>query len=376
MRYTISTTLTSLLISASAVQAEVPRVMTDFAPAGGLVALVMGDLGAPEVLLDKGANAHDFQLRPSQSAALQDAGLVVWIGPGMTPWLERALKAFPDTAQLRLNELPGTYIQDFGAQDAHDHDHDHDKAHGHDDGHDHDHDHGHDDHAAGAKDHEHDHGGHEGDDAQGQDEHGAGNDGHDHEASHDHDGGHDHAHDEGHEGHSHEGPDPHTWLDPANGALWLDAIAEELSRRDPENAETYVANATAGKALIAATDAANAAKLAPLKDKPFVVFHDAYGYFAGHYGLSVAGAIRPGDASSPGAAHLVELREKAGGQALCLFPEVAHDPKLLTQMAEATGVRVGAPLDPEGVGLTVDRGTYPALLTGLADTLADCLGAN
>lgn len=322
MRYTISTTLASLLISASALQAEVPRVITDFAPAGGLVALVMGDLGQPEMLLEKGANAHDFQLRPSQSAALQDADLVVWIGPRMSPWLDRALQAFPDTAQLRLSELPGTYIQNFGA--AEDHDHDHAEGHDHEGG-----DHGHDD------------------------------------SAHD---------EEGHEGHSHEGPDPHAWLDPANGALWLDAIAEELSRRDPEHAETYVANASAGKVLIATADARNVALLAPLKDKPFVVFHDAYGYFAGHYGLKVAGAIRPGDASSPGAAHLVELREAAGGQALCLFPEVAHDPKLLTQLSEATGVRVGGALDPEGVGLALDQGTYPALLTGLADTLAACLG--
>ena len=33
----------------------------------------MGDLGTPELLLEKGASEHDFQLRPSQAAGLADA---------------------------------------------------------------------------------------------------------------------------------------------------------------------------------------------------------------------------------------------------------------------------------------------------------------
>ena len=322
MRYTISTILASLL--ASSAMAEVPKVVTDFAPTYGLVAMVMGDLGQPAVLLDKGSNAHDFQLRPSQSAALQEADLVVWVGPRMSPWLDRVLDGFGTVPQMRLLEVKGSHVQPFGATEAHDHDHE---------GHDH-----------------------------------AAEEGHDHAAEE----GHDHA-GEGHAGHKHEGLDPHAWLDPANGAVWLDAIAAELSRLDPENAPTYAANAAAGKAEIAAADARVAALLAPVQGKPFVVFHDAYGYFAAHYGLTVAGAVALGDATSPGAAHLRELQDKAGAKALCLFPEAAHDPKMLAQMAEATGVKLGVPLDPEGAALDRTAQVYPALLEGLATTLVDCL---
>ena len=60
MRYTISTILASLLASGAAM-AEVPKVVTDFAPTYGLVSMVMGDLGQPEIQHDKGANAHEFQ---------------------------------------------------------------------------------------------------------------------------------------------------------------------------------------------------------------------------------------------------------------------------------------------------------------------------
>ena len=84
MRYTISTMLATVL--ATSAMAEVPKVVTDFAPTYGLVSMVMGDLGQPEILLDKGANAHEFQLKPSQSAALQEAGLAGVVQVGPTTW--------------------------------------------------------------------------------------------------------------------------------------------------------------------------------------------------------------------------------------------------------------------------------------------------
>lgn len=300
MRYTISVLFATLACTTA--MAEVPRVVTDFAPTTGLVAMVMGDLGAPEQLLEQGANAHDFQLRPSQAAMLADAGLVVWAGPQMSPWLDRTLEGFGDVPQLRLLEAEGTHLQAFGAT--------------------------HDDHA-------HDEGGHD----------------------------------------DHSGNDPHAWLDPENGALWLKVIAAELGRIDPENAATYAANAEAAKGEIAALDRQLATALAPVKDRPFVVFHDAYGYFTAHYGLTVAGAVAQGDATSTGAAHLQGLQAKAD-EALCLFPEAGHDPKLLAQMAEATGVKLGAPLDPEGVAQAPGRDAYLGTLRALAESLAACLSAS
>ena len=280
--------------------AEVPRVVTDMMVTQSLTALVMGDLGTPALLMDPGADPHSFQLRPSQAAALQEAGLLVWVGPGMTPWLADHAG---DTG-LELLAVPGTYLQDFAAAD---------------------------DHA----------------------DHGA-------EAA-------------GHEGHDHEGQDPHAWLDPQNAAVWVGAIAERLATLDADNAATYRANAAAAAARITALDTELSASLAPLRGRGFVVTHDAYGYFTAHYGLTLAGSVAAGDATSPGAAHLKELQEAAGSTALCLFPEAGHDPKLLAQMAEATGVKLGGALDPEGVMVAPDAGAYLAVLNGVADTLLGCL---
>ena len=109
---------------------------------------------------------------------------------------------------------------------------------------------------------------------------------------------------------------------------------------------------------------------APVRDRPLVLFHDAYGYFADHYDLTVVGTIALGDAASPGAAHLKALQAgMQSGTPLCIFPEANHDPRLIATMVEGTAVRVGAPLDPEGSMLAPGTGLYDALLTGLADTL-------
>ena len=169
MRYIISFLLASTALPALA---EVPKVVTDIPPVHSLAAAVIGDLGTPVLLLDRGASPHGFQLRPSQMQAVAGADLVLWVGPELSPWLEKALSARPEGADaLALLDAPGTYLQDFAAQEDHDHDH-------------------------------------------------AGDDDHD-DTEHDHD---------------HTGIDPHAWLDPENVKLWTQLIATELSRLDPENA--------------------------------------------------------------------------------------------------------------------------------------------
>ncbi|WP_212524252.1 zinc ABC transporter substrate-binding protein [Actibacterium sp. MT2.3-13A] len=285
---------------------EVPRVMTDLPAVHSLAAQVMGDLGTPGILLDKGSDAHHFQLKPSQARALSRAGLVIWVGPEMTPWLDRAIAGVGlSGAVLELIELEGTHRQGFGGGQAG---------------------------VAGDADHA---------DA---------------------------------DGHDHEGLDPHAWLTPENGRAWLTAIAEELSRLDPDNAATYAANAAAAIAALDETEARIRTTLAPVGDAPVVVFHDAYGYFAGHFGVNIAGTIAFGDAAAPGARHLAEIRavlERTG--AVCVFPEAQHDPAYVETLVEGTGVRVGAPLDPSGSALDYGPGLYSALLSGLAASIAKCV---
>jgi zinc transport system substrate-binding protein len=131
MRYIISLVLATAALPAVA---EVPRVVTDIPPVQALVAQVMGDLGQPALLLEKGADEHDFQLRPSQMQSIVDANLVVWIGPELTPWLDRALTTAGHGAGLVLLDAPETQRLAYAAHDAEaEHAEEHDaEAHAHD----------------------------------------------------------------------------------------------------------------------------------------------------------------------------------------------------------------------------------------------------
>lgn len=329
MRYIISLARTTLIVSAFSVPAlwsgiaaaQVPDVVTDIPPVHALVSQVMGDLGTPTLLLTKGASEHDFQLRPSQAAALADAELVVWIGPELTPWLERAMQGLTTAQSLALLDAPETATRAFSEDGAHMHEDEHGDE------------------------------GHAAEDAQA-DEHA------DHENEHDH----------------HGGTDPHAWLDPANAKAWLDLIAARLSDLDRANAATYAANAAQARTALDALDARITARLAPVKDRPIVVYHDAYGYFAAHYGLQIFGSVALGDATAPGAAKLAALQQAlASDQAICVFPEAQHDPALVERLVEGTSLRLGPALDPVGSTLAAGAGAYGALLENLAEAITGCL---
>lgn len=129
--------LTTLaLLAAPPALAEPPQVVTDIAPVHSLVSMVMGELGEPILLLDAAQDPHHVTLRPSQARALADAAAVFWIGPALTPWLEKPVSTLSDSATIvTLMGLPGTTL--IAAED-----------HGHDeDGHEDDHHDGTDPHA-------------------------------------------------------------------------------------------------------------------------------------------------------------------------------------------------------------------------------------
>jgi zinc transport system substrate-binding protein len=152
------------------------------------------------------------------------------------------------------------------------------------------------------------------------------------------------------------------------------AIAGELARLDPDNAATYTANAVAAVEQAGTLDTEVQAILAPVQDNPIIVFHEAFGYFATHFGLTIAGSISEGDAATPGAARLSEIRAMiAAGKVTCVFPETNHDPKLVDQMVDGTGARIGAALDPVGSSLEPGPMAYDALLRGMATAIADCV---
>ncbi|MEL7089622.1 MAG: zinc ABC transporter substrate-binding protein, partial [Planctomycetota bacterium] len=134
---------TAILMGGTAL-AEAPSVAVDIAPVHSLVARVMDGVGAPSLIVRPGASPHEYSLRPSEAAALQDADLVFWIGEDLTPWMEDAVETLAtDATVTALLEADGIKLLDFreGALfEAHEHgDHDDEEHAAHDDHDDHGH---------------------------------------------------------------------------------------------------------------------------------------------------------------------------------------------------------------------------------------------
>jgi zinc transport system substrate-binding protein len=100
------------------------------------------------------------------------------------------------------------------------------------------------------------------------------------------------------EEHEEEPYDGHLWLDPENAKLMAQAIVNELSAADPADAAAYHANGNKLQARLDELDRQITASLTPVKDVPFIVFHDAYQYFDRHFDLAGVGSITRRAASS------------------------------------------------------------------------------
>lgn len=177
------------------------------------------------------------------------------------------------------------------------------------------------------------------------------------------------------DGHGDGAVDQHFWLDPAVGALWATAIAGALAEADPANATLYHDNAEALRERLAVVEKGIAARLAPLRGREYVVYHDAYRYFGRRFGIAPEAAVVAGDAGRPGARRLSEIAALLRTlDRPCLFAEPQEASGVLDRLAGETGARIGT-LDPLGRDLAPGPGLYPALLEGLAEALAGCLDA-
>lgn len=274
------------------------EVVTDTPVVHSLTASVMGETGTPVLLLDRGADPHAFQLRPSQARALAQADMVFWVGEELTPWLARTLTG-EAVALLHVPEVKVRSYEDEG---------DHGHAHGHD--------------------------------------------------------------------HDHASLDPHAWLDPANAQIWLRVIADELGARDPENAESYQANARAEIERIDAMVTNMLGTLAPMRQKPIMTFHDAYGYLAQAFEVDIAGSVTLGDAATPGARHLREIQSAMiDGDIACIFREPQHDASITETIANDAGISLGT-LDPSGSTLEPGPGLYRSLMTKMSAEIARCVASS
>lgn len=315
---------------ATAASAADLKVTVTIKPVHALVTQVMEGVGVPTLLVQGAASPHTYALKPSDARALNHADVFFRVSETIEPFTRKIVAALPDTVRtVTLAETPGLAVLDVRTGqtfEVHDHvdkdGHANEDGHGHEDGHDHDH-------------------------------------GHSHEHS-DHD-------------HGHEVRDGHVWLDPENARKMVAEIARVLSEASPPDAPAFATNAARADAALVALQAEIARDLAPLRGKPFVVFHDAFQYFERRFGLEAVGSITVSPEAQPSAKRLTEIRHKlAALSASCVFSEPQAQAKLVAAVIEGTSARAGT-LDPEGALVAPGPDAYATLLRNLAGGLKACL---
>lgn len=170
---------------------------------------------------------------------------------------------------------------------------------------------------------------------------------------------------------------PHFWLDPTLvKQYYLPAIASKLTELDPPGKATFDGNVAAYGAQLDALDAALKAQVEtiPAANRKLVTFHDAFPYFAKHFGFELVGVILQNVGQDPSAADLAALveRVKAAG-AKAVFSEAQFSPKLSETLAQEAGVtQVVTTLYNDALG-PAPADTYLALMRWNVDQIVAAL---
>ncbi len=296
--------------SASHAQDHNMQIMTSIKPVHSLVSGVLSGVGEADLLLDGASSPHTYSLKPSQARSLQEADIVFWVGEGLEVFLEKPLETLGEKARIvALEDVPGLTRLPFREGGTFDAHEEHD-------------------------DHE------------------------EHEDAHDAD---------------HEAFDPHIWLDPVNAGILVTHIAAVLSDFDPDHAQQYAANAEAMQRQLEQLNAEVNVLLEPVRDRPFVVFHDGYHYFENRFGLQAAGSLTINPETMPGAARLSQIKRKLNQlDAACVFSEPQFQSRIIDVVREGTSARSGV-LDPLGSQLEKGSDLYAQLIRNMAVSFRECL---
>ncbi|NJL37912.1 MAG: zinc ABC transporter solute-binding protein [Leptolyngbyaceae cyanobacterium RM2_2_4] len=317
------------------------QVIATFLPMYLFTKAIAGDAADVEVLIQPGTEVHDYQSTPEDVRAIAEADVLVQNGLNMEEFLDSTIDSAQNSELVVINasenidpvgELSPVVFPTEESGEAHDHGESEAAEHSHGEE---THSHG-EETAAGEADHSH-----------GEETAAASESDPDHAeetvAAGEATAADDHAHD--HEGESAGGfhthaENPHVWLDPVLAVRQVETIRDGLIEADPNNAETYEANAAAYIEELQALNAEFEQRLGAYSDRTFISFHDAFPYLAERYDLQqVAIVAIPEDSLSPtDIQQTVEVVKEYDVKAL--FGEPGVDNRLLQSLSQDLGVEL------------------------------------
>jgi zinc/manganese transport system substrate-binding protein len=146
--------------------------------------------------------------------------------------------------------------------------------------------------------------------------------------------------------------DPHAWQDLTNGIVYVANIVDALAKADPANAADYRARGDRYVGRLRALDADIRREIAtvPSAKRRVITSHDAFGYFAGAYGVEFLAPEGISTESEPSASDLARLIDQIKREAIkTLFVENITDPRMIKMIAQETGAEIGGTLFSDAI---------------------------
>ena len=317
--------VTALLL-ASLLSAK-PVVIASIAPVGYLAKAVGGDKIEVQSLA-KG-DVHSYEPKPNDMKAVAKASLFIAAGLEFEEaWIPRFKASAKNLVVVQSDAKIAKLKEEHSGHAEHDEGHS-----------------GHDDHKA--KDDKHaGHAGHAAKDKHA--DHKVKDDKHSGHAGHaEHDEKHEahEEHDEEHEAHA----DPHVWLNPMLAITMARNISDALIDMDKANKDFYLENFQKLMNDLLAFDESAKNELAGLKNRKFVVYHPAWGYFAEHYDLEQISIERNG--KEPKIDEMASTVKMIKDENIkVIFADPNRSQKSAQVLASQTGAKVEL-LDPLGYNL-------------------------
>ncbi|MGM4908619.1 metal ABC transporter solute-binding protein, Zn/Mn family [Rhizobium sp. 768_B6_N1_8] len=154
--------------------------------------------------------------------------------------------------------------------------------------------------------------------------------------------------------------DPHVWNSPVNVKVWVANIEKALSAADPADADAFKANAEKYTKTLDELDAYAHSKFDKIANdrRNVLTSHDAFGYFGREYNVSFLAPLGLSTESEASAADVAKLIEQIKQEHVkTYFFENSNDPRLVKQVATATGAEPGGELYVES--LSDSKGPAP-----------------
>jgi manganese/iron transport system substrate-binding protein len=173
--------------------------------------------------------------------------------------------------------------------------------------------------------------------------------------------------------------DPHVWHNAQNGAKIAAVIEDNLEKMVPAQAETYRLNTRKLTAEITQLDTWIKIQIntIPVDKKVLFTTHDALGYYAKAYGITVDALEGISTDEKPNAARARELVDKIRKTKVStIYAETTLNPQLIKSVAQAANVKISdRQIYADGLGeVNSEGGTYQKMLISNTRSIVEGLG--